>query len=334
MKNKLLIKYFAAILYYYSGLIHLQTLLKGRKGIILGYHRVIPEKHSHLQFIQPGMYVTNKTFEMQLKYLRKYYRIIALEDIEKYSSDDNICIITFDDGWADNYEYAVPILKKYQVQATIFVTTNMIGTNTWPWPDRISFYIHNGSKEQIEKIYNIMAKEHNNTTFKEISRVKDKYCINELFISYIKKLEHHKIYNLMNEVDEEMNPLSEVLREQRPWLNWDEISEMARNNIAFGSHTCNHAILTNTSITNAKEEISKSIQALSEKTGKPVKLFSYPNGNYNQNILNILKEYGIKIAVTTDRGTIDKSNNLLTLKRLLIHNDITSNVPMFAYKLK
>jgi peptidoglycan/xylan/chitin deacetylase (PgdA/CDA1 family) len=331
MKLTIFIKNVLADLMYYSGVSQIRHRI-GRGSVILGYHHVIHEQDTIRQFLQPGMYVTTKTFDMHIRFLSQRYKIISLERLEDLQIK-NACIITFDDGWADNYHYAFPILKKYQVPATIFLATNMIGSDQWPWPDRISLYIHNASKGQKEKIFNIIGKALNNDIYTKNIGFKDKYIITEYIISCIKHLDHQEINVLTNKVDKLMYPLSEDLRGHRPWLSWNEINEMSHNNISFGSHTSNHTILTNTSLINARNEIMKSLQVLSNKSGKPVKLFSYPNGNYNNNIISILKEYGIKIAVCTDRGTISKSNNLLTLKRVLIHNDMTSSIPLFAYKL-
>jgi peptidoglycan/xylan/chitin deacetylase (PgdA/CDA1 family) len=120
---------------------------------------------------------------------------------------------------------------------------------------------------------------------------------------------------------------------QSPWLTWEQIKEMAQNTVSFGAHAHNHTILTNTSLENAAHEIITSKNLLSKYLGKPVDMFCYPNGSYNEDIINILKDRDFKLAVTTQTGAIKKSVNLFTLPRFMIHNDMTSTIPMFACRL-
>ena len=130
-----------------------------------------------------------------------------------------------------------------------------------------------------------------------------------------------------------MSSLGAQLSQQRPWITWEEVKDMAQHNISFGSHTHNHVILTNTSTKHALEEIVSSKNILSEQIGVPVTLFSYPNGNYNSKVMTMLKAQGFEIAVTTQSGPINKSDNLLALRRFMIHNDMTNTIPMLAYRL-
>ncbi len=335
MKYSLFLRNTLSYLLYYSGLINIFSHFNN-KSIILGYHHVLPENDPRIKFIQPGMYVTTKTFELHLDYLTKHYNIIPLELLANNYDTKNSCIITFDDGWSDNYQYAYPVLKKYNVPATIFITTNMIDSNQWPWPDRISYYIHTASGEQISELFEIIdnsSHKKNRTIGENRLSSRNKLFISDHLISYIKNLDVNDIHSLMNSIDYYMSPLGKELNMQKSWLTWEEILDMSQNNISFGAHTHNHTILTNTSIDNTIEEINTSKKVLSNHLGKSVEMFCYPNGNYNEDIINILKDQGFKIATTTQSGSISQSKNLLTLPRFMIHQDMISNIPMFAYRI-
>ncbi len=117
------------------------------------------------------------------------------------------------------------------------------------------------------------------------------------------------------------------------WLNWDEIKEMSQFGISFGAHTHNHFILTQIPINIVKDEICTSKQVLSKNLGCSVNLFCYPNGNYSPDIINTLREEGFEFAVTTEKGTINKSSDNLLLKRFLLHEDMTKFIPQLACKL-
>ena len=88
------------------------------------------------------MYVTTDTFDRQIQFLKKKFEVVHLEELlSNVLSGRQIgrhCAITFDDGWLDNYTQAFPILTKYQIPATIFLSTGLIGTNRLFWPEEFS----------------------------------------------------------------------------------------------------------------------------------------------------------------------------------------------------
>jgi hypothetical protein len=106
-----------------------------RRFQILGYHKVSPERHPFFAPIEPDV------FEMQMKFLREHYRVMDLQELVERSQTGEVperaVSVTFDDGYADNYQYAFPILKKYGLTATIFVATGAIDNADILWHDRI-----------------------------------------------------------------------------------------------------------------------------------------------------------------------------------------------------
>jgi peptidoglycan/xylan/chitin deacetylase (PgdA/CDA1 family) len=112
--------------------------LKNR-ALVLMYHRVLHDQEIPAS-IDPGMYVSRSAFDRHLHYLADHHDVINLDDLlewmtgrRQYSRPP--CVITFDDGWADNYHVAFPLLRHYRLPATIFLVTDKIGTTdtvTWP----------------------------------------------------------------------------------------------------------------------------------------------------------------------------------------------------------
>jgi peptidoglycan/xylan/chitin deacetylase (PgdA/CDA1 family) len=322
-------KVVAAFLYY-SRMVDLFKSLNGDSSIILAYHRVVPKDYEGISIIQAGMYVTVETFEKHMAFISRNFRSMRLEDLIHDPIPRNACIVTFDDGWADNYTYAYPILKKYRIPATIFLSTSMIGSNSWPWPDRIAYYMHAvPSEDFLDTFRTILMKI--GLEFSALNlKSHDKEIILEQVINSVKKMDNQKIISVMGELDQIMIHQKEHLLQSRPWLTWNEIMEMGSGDISFGSHTHNHVILDGIPLQQAREEIGHSKKILSERTGKPVFSFSYPNGDYNSDLMRVVKESGYSIAVTTRRGFLGDSDNLFTLRRLMIHDDMTSTIPMLA----
>lgn len=255
---------------------------------------------------------------------------MRLEDLMHDPKPKNACIVTFDDGWVDNYYYAFPILKKYEIPATIFISTNKVGTHEWPWPDRIAYYVHSIPVKEFVYAMNAtlqrLGLEHHRLGFKN----QDKRLIREQIIDHMKTMDNQKIQYVMKDLDKTFINQKECLMKTRPWLTWDEVMEMRREGISFGSHTHNHLILSRIPFKQVQEEIVLSQQILSEKMGTTATMFCYPNGDFNDEIIQIVAGAGYKIAVTTRRGSINGSSSLLTLNRTMLHNDMTSSIPMLA----
>ena len=119
---------FVAWGYYLSGM-H-KTAHQG-KVLILMYHRILKDDDELIPYTQPGMYVKESVFEFQMDYISKNYHVLSLKDLMKawkegwLDKDKRYCVVTFDDGWLDNYLNAYPILKKNNMPAYDFKTRQL-----------------------------------------------------------------------------------------------------------------------------------------------------------------------------------------------------------------
>lgn len=109
----------------------LEAVSKSEPWQVLMYHRIV-EPEVLDEEIEPGMYVTPKAFQMQMEYISKNYNVISLstliENLEAKSIlKKNTLVLTFDDGWVDNFTNAFEVLRKFDLPATIFLATDFIG---------------------------------------------------------------------------------------------------------------------------------------------------------------------------------------------------------------
>lgn len=191
--SKQWIKRIWACLLYYTGIVRFYSHLSmNEKALVLMYHRVLDENEG-TPSIHPGMYVTRKVFSQHLEYLSKFYTVVTLEQLEEWFSGKRQisgipCLITFDDGWADNYDVAFPLLQKYSLPAAIFLITDQIGEKgmlTWPQAREMeSFGISFGSHTVTHAV--LKGKNHEEIRHelrdsqkrlqKELSRPSDWFC--------------------------------------------------------------------------------------------------------------------------------------------------------------
>ena len=336
MTWKLSLKKGYAGLLYRAGIVTALKGFHGRKNIVLGYHRVLPRGSDELRYLQPGMYVTTETFEKHMEYLAGQYTVRSLSGLSSLDSVQGACFVTFDDGWADTYEHAFPIMKRYNIPATVFVSTNLMGSGTMLWSHTVSIYVHHASGGQLAGIRDILAGHADEKGKGEMARVissPDRNGFLEAAIGVIKGLDARAAEIVMSELESSMGGVDRYAEVGRQWLTWDEIGEMSSHGISFGSHAHNHKILTKLGDNEIINEVETSREMLRAKLGRDAYLFSYPNGDYDGRVIGVLKGAGFRLGFTTRAGFVSHSCSPFAIGRVLVHEDATSTTPMYACKL-
>lgn len=312
------------------------------KVAIVTYHRVMPRSELAGQWIQPGMYVETDVFERHMQYLHEQFRVISLQEMmERWNSGDwdkeeSYCVVTFDDGWLDNYCYAYPILRKFGIPATIFLPTDFVGTDEWFWPEKIAYCVKELTRRgeacrwggQIFKKWVGIEEQHTRLASGAEATRRD---FSDQVIERCKSLGQKTISELIDDLSHE---LGIVLPQERCIVNWDEVARMAKERISFGSHSRSHRILTQLSIKEVRGELEESQQILKARSGNYVSVFCYPNGNTNSQIQALVKDCGYLAAVGVRPGLEGfRPERLFDLRRISIHNDIASTVPLYSMRL-
>lgn len=313
--------------------------LKG-KALILAYHRVLSEKElAGDYFIQPGMYVRNDVFEQQMRFLADHFQVVSLSELldhwtgGTWDRGKRYCVITFDDGWVDNYVYAYPILRKYNIPATIFLPTALVGTNQWFWSDKMGYLLRHyyGSRERQWTMKSAKSSFLNGRSWARDLIGQTGNGNIDSAIEMCKERSEEEIYKFIDEMSRAMDL---KFPDERLFLSWREVEEMSQRGISFGSHSCTHQILPKLSTQKIRNEIERSLDTLKEKKINYVPVFAYPNGDYNQEIIEHLKAAGYRAAVSTVFGFEDRSpKDRFRLKRVGIHNDISATIPLFTFHI-
>ena len=296
IKNKIILP-FNYMRYFYNYYISLYS-----KVSILLYHRVSPEYINNPY----GNFVSLDKFEYQISFIKNKYNIISLHELHNIIINNNIpkdhkIVITFDDGYIDNYKYAFPILSKYSIPATIFLLSDYINSNetVWDWNlykiiyqsnciekiTELDFPVGIFSQNKKELLWNLV------NYFKYIKPSTRKDCI--------KKISDKLLINDYN------------FNENRI-MNWDEIKEMSKNLIDFGSHGCSHTSFLNQDNHFVDCELLKSKEIIENNLKKKCNFFSFPFGSKNDfsnDLINkVLKIYDISLLNIYGTNII-RSNN-------------------------
>lgn len=292
---------------------------------ILMYHRLHAEHGGPEYIYQGNVGPTVKVFERQMRYLKTHYNVIAFDRLidclkEGEPIPPNSVIITFDDGYKDIYTLAFPILKSYGLPATVFLATGHIGTNDLLWYDRIAYIVHHTRK-------NCITVDGLNLP---LMNPQDKLVATERLVQLLSSVSGKMEWPLTAELQDAFNVGFDNCAINFG-LSWDEVREMALHDITFGSHTVNHPFLTRVSRETAHAEIMDSKRTIEREIQRPVRVFAYPHGDFNEETLSIVETCGLEAACTCSYGSNNSGANLLALRRRGI--DSSDTIPIFKANL-
>jgi len=295
---------------------------------VLMYHRILPKNDSRFALEEPGMVVTPEVFAMHLREAKKLFELVSLSDwLSKADSGQALpakaCAITFDDGWLDNYQYALPILEQQQVPATLFAVADKIGTSFRFWPNIVSELVALKSVALL-----------NHPILSEAAKLIDlPYSLEQVAncIAQLKAYSEDELFSALEAIG-----WSTELADTPPALmDWSQLAAMHTSGLVeIGSHTSSHRRLSNGSSDAVFDyEIAKSRTHLEQQLGQPTPLFCFPNGDYNCEVLQRVQQT-YTAAVTTQRGI----NRLKTLQphellRISLHNDVSDTPLKFRARL-
>jgi peptidoglycan/xylan/chitin deacetylase (PgdA/CDA1 family) len=292
------------------------------------------------------MYVTQSSFEQQIRYLRRNYTVLSLRELldgwerRSLSADGRYCVLTFDDGWEDTYTRAFPILRQYRIPATIFLATAYIGTTRWFWTDRLSYLAWQASRVQvspgqgreIKAAFSSLADALPTWTLRMFDGSREQFagCL-DVLIETLKALPEDRIDAFLDRL---ARPLEIRIPKRRVFLSWDEVSEMSRHGATFGSHSCTHPILTRLPLSTLDRELCDSYASLQARPIASIPVFCYPNGNHSETVRARVKDAGYVAAVSVDRGLEARQPlDLFAIRRLGIHQDVARTPALFSLHL-
>lgn len=230
-------------------------------------------------------------FDKSIRKLRKYFDFIGMNDFYRHLSTREpfkraSIVLTFDDGFRDNYTVGFPIFKRYRIPAIIYLTVNSIQGQELPWSQRLGYALYNTNIEGFELSFNggrkhlaMKTRSQRENAFKNLSRV----C---------ERLDYQPREELLAEIKTKLS----VDLPMDMMLTWKMIAEMTMEGIEFGSHTLSHPLLANINQDEARNEILISKQIIENEINKIVEHFAFPAGSMNDGLRDYVKEIGFKTS--------------------------------------
>lgn len=283
-------------------------------GYIYMFHMVCP-KADMLAPIDE-LRVSSEYFEAFLREQQKHLDFISINDIHtrlsnKQRSDKPFGIITFDDGYEDNYTYAYPILKKLNIPFVIYVSAGLVNDHTpiWNYPLIIERIIKMNSELNINGHRYICAtEEQKSEVFRQLKGL--------LFSLPYAHLQEDFKHLFAEYLSDDVFPLNT--------LTWEQIAELSKDPLCtIGSHTMTHCRLTITDIASLQYELGESKSLLEQHVCKPVEHLSYPYGwktDVSAEAIAFAQQIGYKTALRSYGGPIRKQDkDFYNIKRIQVN---------------
>ena len=282
--------------------------LAGRQRLsILIFHRVLPTPEP----VYPDG-PDAAQFDRLMTRVARQYRVLSLGDalshLQQRTLPRRALVITFDDGYADNAELALPILKRHGLTATVFVTTGFLDGGCM-WNDRIIHMFRRCTHDSVDlaalglpvlPLASVAQREHT-------------------IVTVLKCIKYMPLGDREQALSRVAAATGVASHPQGLMMTTAQVQQMHRAGIELGGHTVHHPILTELDRASAGAEIAQGRDRLQQMVDAPIEVFAYPNGRPGQDYaaehVQLVRQAGFKGAVTTAPGTSAPGDDLFQLPR-------------------
>ena len=278
----------------------------GRRGRLstLIFHRVLPEPDP---IFPAEMYA--RRFDEMCGWLKSWFNVLPLDAAATHLQQGTLparaACITFDDGYADNHDVAMPILQRHGLTATFFVATGFLDGGRM-WNDTIIEAVRE-CKSHVLDLGELGA-------FVLGKPVEKAAAIDAI----IRKVKYLPVPERLK-ITEHIALTAGVRPPDNLMMESAQVKSLRYGGMQVGAHTVSHPILATLSDESARAEIKGGKLALERLLGEPVKLFAYPNGkpgaDYTAAAVAIAREAGFSAAVSTSWGAAHCSGDIFQIPR-------------------
>lgn len=279
---------------------------RGRLTTLI-YHRVLPEPDP----MQPRV-VDARAFDWHMQLVSEHFNVLTLAEAVQHlasrSLPERALCVTFDDGYADNAEVALPLLVRHGVPATFFVATAYLDGGMM-FNDRVIEGVRRVRDDRLD-LRDLGLGIFDVTTLDARRRAVDE------LIRILKSRGPGERCDLAGDLWNRLGA-----EECQPMMTSAQVRALIEGGMDVGGHTHTHPILAQIDDSAARDEIAAGRERLQEITGREVRLFAYPNGrpgqDYRPHHVEMVRDAGFDAAVSTRWGTADSGTDRFELPRFL-----------------
>lgn len=260
--------------------------------LVLNYHRI--GRGDGLPFDRGLWSADAETFTNQVRFCRSQLDVITPDDLPRVVAErrGRYALITFDDGYRDNFEIAFPILKTERISATFFVATGFVDAPQVPWWDEIAWMVRTSKQHQVKLPGWLPAP----VTFDEPDR---ESAVRTLLRAY-KALPVECASRYLDAVAEGTGSGRCGAEAGKDfWMDWDMLRQMRASSMTVAGHTVTHRVLARAPRETQRDEIFGCATRLAQEMSEPMRYFAYPVGgpnSFDSVTQDCLREAGVRYA--------------------------------------
>lgn len=259
------------------------------------YHEVLPDELD----IPSWLVVRRSRFRRQMKYLKRHFRVLSMDDVMDYlvtsASQKRTrrppAVITFDDGYAGNFSCALPVLKELQLPFTVYVSTARVASGGRFWHDRIICALITVGHGKLSIPTSIGRLEYSGSARLDTRR----WAGIERILTALKTLPPEERESIADQIGSDVQ--IPALRMMTP-VELHQLS--VERLVTIGNHTHGHELLDQLDPEVATQTILQAQLLLKEWTGQRPTHFAYPNGSYSGDVVGLVERLGMATAVTSN----------------------------------
>jgi peptidoglycan/xylan/chitin deacetylase (PgdA/CDA1 family) len=280
------------------------------------YHEVLGDREQ----IDAWTVVKESDFRRQMEYLSRHFKVVSLGEALRLMEDsrdigEKIAVVTFDDGYSGNRRCVLPIIEAYGIPITIFISTASIQNQSLYWWDRLIIALQPGRVGRVAidlEEFKLGA-----YRFDPSIRGERRWTVIQSLLTDLKaispEMREKAVSSALNQLDIPEQSSSEYLST----LSANEVKELGNSHfVTIGAHSHCHNILTQLDRDAVWESIEKSKRLLETWTDRLVSYFAYPNGDYNENVVDILRKTGFVCAMTTISRSWKAGDSMFAIPRI------------------
>jgi peptidoglycan/xylan/chitin deacetylase (PgdA/CDA1 family) len=277
-------------------------------GAVFMMHHVRPARSDAFQPNQ-HLEITPEFLRLAVERIRANgYEIIALDEavdlLKSGYGSDRYAVLTFDDGYKDNLEFAYPILKEMQAPFTVFVTSGLVDRSSELWWLALERIISENDEVQFTQ-----AGEPSGISCRTVDE--KNACFNKIVDHLTLELGELDQRKIIRALAQNYSLDLEALADEMV-MNWDQIRELASDPlVTIGAHTHDHFAMARLETSGARADVLIGMERLEEELGRRPKHFAYPYGKshaVSMRDADILRDIGFASSVTTLPGVLQSVN--------------------------
>lgn len=300
-------------------------------GVILMLHRVIADDRQAALPHRRELCIGNQSFERLLRWLRRHFDCVPLmELLDPHAGPTGRLrvALTFDDGWRDNASQAFPLLQRYDMPASIFLSTDFIGTRRHFWWESIGETLWGRHGAAAREALWARLGEMGMAPPPAVREARDATARSAAladFLQALKGLPGGALQALADSCPADDEPHA---------LDWEQVRALeASGLVRFGPHGASHTILTQLDTGQLERELHDSSEVLRQRCRYPLPVYCYPNGNHDEAVRRRLGSHRFRYALSTRPGLVRARQDQLALPRIGVSQLNAGRPSLLAWRM-